>query len=150
MKSETQKRYLRIYQLHLEKKPALDIAAEMGCSTRTVENALRLCRKATIRPTRDDELLDAIDSARRNLARLYERLAEIQKGVQETTVREDADGTIQRITKNTKPITAEVALFREIREHEKLLSCLQGITDKPTEEEEKDKQIIIEFVRPDS
>ncbi len=146
MKQDTQERYLRIYNLHLEKKSALEIASKVGCTLKTVENALRFCRQTTLRPTREDELQDAIDSVKKNLAQLHERLAEIRRGVRETTTRRDSDGRVQTTRKLLKPIAAEVALFREIREHEKLLSSLQGQANEASQKTNQDKQIIIEFV----
>ena len=145
MNKQTQERYSEIYDFHLKKYTRLQIAAKCKCSISAVSRAIKYCRKNVMECSSSEELQEAVESAKSNLRTLHERLEQIQRGIEETTTRERADGTVETITHFKKPLAAELSLFREIRQNEKYLSGLRGLLARVKTGQGEEKQVVIVF-----
>lgn len=144
MKSDKQKKYFDIYTQHLRKCPHPEIAANVGCSLAMVRKAIGFYRDNVERCSKPEELQEAIDLIKSNIHEMYRRLEQLQEGIEETTTREKPGG-IETITTIKQPLSAEMALRREIRENEKLLFTYQGLLELVKKGEEEDGTVVIKF-----
>lgn len=100
------------------------------CSRQQIHLAVKFCQSLTVAMTSVEEIHALIDAKSNRISELYERLARMEAGWREATVilTEGRNGTrtTKRTTHKFAP-SAEVLIYREIRELEDDITELKGL-----------------------